>query len=81
MPLKAEFRPRFKKELKALPQDDQADINQAINNLLRKTGTFDVIRLHADVWRLKIGRWRVFFSFNGEVIVFLTVERWASKTY
>jgi hypothetical protein len=31
MPLKAEFRPRFKKELRILPSDDQAEINEAIN--------------------------------------------------
>ncbi len=81
MPLKAEFRPRFKKELKALPRDDQADINEAINNFLRKTGTFDVIRLNAESWRLKVGPWRIFFSFEGDLIVFLTVERRGSKTY
>mgnify|MGYP001560682317 CR=1 FL=1 len=81
MPLKVEFRVRFKKELKALPRDDQADINDAINNFLRKTGPFDVIRLNAEAWRLKIGPWRVFFTFEGELIVFLTVERRGSKTY
>ena len=81
MPLKAEFQPRFKKALKALPHDGQADINKAINNFLRKTGTFDVIRLNAELWRLKIGPWRVFFTFEGDLIVFLTVERRGSKTY
>ena len=81
MPLKAEYRPRFKKELKVLSRDDQADINEAINNFLRKTGTFDVIRINAESWRLKVGPWRIFFSFEGDLIVFLTVERRGSKTY
>lgn len=81
MPLKAEFRPRFKKEIKALPHDDQADINEAINNFLRKTGKFDVIRISAEQWRLKTGPWRIFFAFEGDLIIFLTVERRGSKTY
>lgn len=81
MPLQAEFRPRFRKELKALPRFDQADINEAINNFLRKTGKFDVIRINAELWRLKIGPWRIFFVFEGDLIIFLTIERRGSKTY
>ncbi|MBF0500241.1 MAG: hypothetical protein HQM09_08915 [Candidatus Riflebacteria bacterium] len=81
MPLKAEFRPRFKKNLKAFPVNDQANINEALNNFLRKNGKFDVIRLDANLWRLKMGDWRIFFEFNGDIIVFLNVERRTSKTY
>lgn len=81
MPLKAEYKPRFKKDLKGLPGADQADINEAINHFLLKTGKFDVLRLGADLWRLKTGAWRVFFTFNDDVIVFLTIKRRTSKTY
>lgn len=81
MPLKAEFKPRFKKDLKGLPGNDQADINEGINRFLLKTGKFDVLRLKDDLWRLKLGAWRVFFTFNDDVIVFLTIKRRTSKTY
>ena len=81
MPLRAEFRPRFKKDLQALPKGDQADINETINHFLAKNGKFDVLRLNADLWRLKVGPWRIFFEFHGDVIVFLTIKRRTSKTY
>jgi len=81
MPLKAEFRPRFKKDLRALPDKDQNSINETINNFLNKNGQFDVIRLGDELWRLKIGPWRIFFDFIGDLIVFLYIKRRTSKTY
>lgn len=81
MPLKAEFRPRFRKDLRGLPRGDQADINETINHFLRKDGKFDVIRLNSELWRLKTGPWRIFFSFEGDLIVFLSISRRTSKTY
>lgn len=81
MPLKSVFTPRFKKTLKGPPPEDRVTINRAINDFLRKTGKVDVIRLKENLWRLKIGNWRVFFLFEGDVITFLYVERRTSKTY
>lgn len=81
MPLKADFQPRFLKELRSLPDKDQKTINEAINNFLSKNGTFDVVRLEEDLWRLKIGPWRIFFDFVGDLIVFLYIKRRTSKTY
>lgn len=81
MPLKADFQQRFLKNLRDLPVKDQKDINVTINNFLQKNGKFDVIRLEADLWRLKIGSWRIFFAFNDDLIVFLSIKRRTSKTY
>jgi len=81
MPLKSVFMPRFKKTIKALPPDDRLAVDEAINNFLRKTGKFDIIRLKDNLWRLKEGPWRVFFLFDGDLITFLYVERRTSKTY
>ena len=71
----------IQKGSQGLPGNDQADINEGITRFLLKTGKFDVLRLKDDLWRLKLGVWRVFFTFNGDVIVFLTVKRRTSKTY
>ncbi|MCK9428276.1 MAG: hypothetical protein WCS82_10085 [Candidatus Riflebacteria bacterium] len=82
MPLIAYYKPRFKKELRGLSHKDQLEIKQAIENFVNKTGTkFDVLRLQDDLWRLKIGVWRVFFTFEGDLLTFTNVKRRTSKTY
>lgn len=82
MPLRADYKPRFKKELRGLPYKDQSEIKQAIENFVNKTGEkFDVLRLQDDLWRLKIGVWRVFFTFEGDLLTFTNVKRRTNKTY
>lgn len=82
MPLRAYYKPRFKKELCELPYKDQAEIKKAIDSFVNKTGkNFDVLRLQEDLWRLRVGVWRVFFTFEGDLITFTNVKRRASKTY
>lgn len=61
---------------------DQAEIIKAIDSFVNKTGQkFDVLRLQEDLWRLRVGVWRVFFTFEGDLITFTNVKRRASKTY
>ncbi len=82
MPLRADYKPRFKKELRGLSCKDQAEIKKAIESFVNKTGEkFDVLRLQDDLWRLKIGVWRVFFTFEGDLLTFTNVKRRTSKTY
>lgn len=82
MPLRADYKPRFKKELRGLPRQDQADIKKAIEGFVNKTGEkFDVLRLQDDLWRLRIGVWHIFFTFEGDLLTFTNVKRRTSKTY
>ncbi len=82
MPLKADYKPRFKKELRGLPYKDQVEIKEAIESFVNKTGEkFDVLRLQEDLWRLRIGVWRAFFTFEGDLLTFTNVRRRTSKTY
>ncbi|EKD75482.1 MAG: hypothetical protein ACD_44C00115G0003 [uncultured bacterium] len=82
MPLRADYKPRFRKELRGLPYKDQAEIKKAIESFVDKTGEkFDVLRLQENLWRLKIGVWRVFFTFEGDLLTFTNVKRRTSKTY
>jgi mRNA-degrading endonuclease RelE of RelBE toxin-antitoxin system len=82
MPLKADYKPRFKKELRGLPAKDQAEIKNGIESFVNKTGEkFDVLRLKDNLWRLKVGVWRVFFTFEGDLLTFTNVKRRTSKTY
>ena len=82
MPLRADYKPRFRKELRGLPYKDQAEIKKAIESFVDKTGEkFDVLRLQENLWRLKIGVWRVFFTFEGDLLSFTNVKRRTSKTY
>lgn len=82
MPLRADYKPRFKKELRELPRKDQSDIKKAIEGFVNKTSEkFDVLRLQDDLWRLRIGVWRIFFTFEGDLLTFTNVKRRTSKTY
>ena len=82
MPLRADYEPRFKKELRELPAKDQAEIKKGIESFVNKTGEkFDVLRLQDDLWRLRIGVWRIFFTFEGDLLSFTNVRRRTSKTY
>ncbi len=82
MPLKAYYKPRFKKELCALPDKEQQEVIRAIEIFVNRTGEkFDVLRLQDNLWRLKIGVWRVFFTFEGDLLTFTNIKRRTSKTY
>ena len=81
MPLKLSIKPKFVKKLKKLNLSDQIKIKNAIKAFVNNAGDFDVIRIKKDLWRLKTGKWRVFFTFVKDIVTLLTVERRKSKTY
>ena len=81
MPLKLSIKSKFTKKLKRLKSNEQQKIIKAIKAFIKNTGDFDVIRLQKDLWRLKVGKWRVFFTFVKDVITLLTVERRKTNTY
>ena len=81
MPLKLSIKSKFTKKFKKLKPNDQKKIIDAIKAFIKNTGDFDILRLQKDLWRLKIGKWRVFFTFVKDVITLLTVERRTTTTY
>jgi len=81
MPIKLSIKSKFTKNFKKLKPTDQASIKKAIKAFVNNTGDFDVLRIQKELWRLKIGKWRVFFTFVQDVVTLLTVERRKSKTY
>jgi len=81
MPLKLSIKSKFTKKLKKLKSNDQEKIKDAIKAFIKNTGDFDILRLQKDLWRLKVGKWRVFFTFVKDVITLLTVEKRTTTTY
>ncbi|MBF0548548.1 MAG: type II toxin-antitoxin system RelE/ParE family toxin [Candidatus Riflebacteria bacterium] len=80
MPLKALYPSKFKKQFKALNKEVQESISKLIDAFLAGEKV-DVLRLTGKKWRLKMGDWRVFFDFEGEVITLTSVGRRTTTTY
>lgn len=81
MPIKLSIKSKFTKIFKKLKAIDQTNIKAAIKAFVNNTGDFDVLRIQKELWRLKIGKWRVFFTFVQDVVTLLSVERRNLKTY
>ncbi len=80
MPLKSDYKDKFKKQLRKISKADQDVVNDEINNFLAGKKV-DIRRLDDVEWRLKVNDWRVFFDYEGDLITFTSVKRRTSKTY
>ena len=80
MPVKIEWKARFKKELCALSEKDQEAVRAEINRF-RLGERVDLIRLDKANWRLKVGVWRVFITFSKGLVELLHVKRRTTTTY
>lgn len=80
MPIRILKAANFEKELRKLPTKEQKKIVDEID-LFEDGKPVDIIRLDKDLWRLKIGNWRVFMRFKGDLAEILTVERRKTTTY
>ena len=71
-----EWKLKALKQLKKIPTDYQKSITRAVDGLAEfPAGAADVkaLRGHACGYRLRVGRYRVLFNFDGEVQI-VTVE-------
>ena len=67
---------------KVEPDEDRRRILRAVEELVNFPDCGDVRKLKGkDFYRLRVGRWRVFFSFEGGKIYVLEVRRRDERTY
>ncbi|MBF0548171.1 MAG: hypothetical protein HQM08_27290 [Candidatus Riflebacteria bacterium] len=82
MPLISIHKPSFDKDLSKISQKDRVLILKSIRNLVSSNGKdSDILKIQGILWRLKIGKWRVFFEYDGDIIRLLYVERRTTTTY
>ena len=83
MPWKLEKKPRFKKDISKIPQGEQNRIDAGIRGLINNPSQADIVKLNDQLWRLRVGDWRVFLDMDNKTgtITALYLERRTSKTY
>lgn len=78
MPGKIEWTNRAVKDIGEVNPKDRASIIQALDTLL-ETRQGDILKLHGATreWRLRVGDWRVRFSFldNGNILILRVLDR------
>ena len=80
MPVRIEWKSRFRKEFQALSEEDQDAIRTEINRF-QAGERVDLIRIDGTTWRLKTGAWRVFLAFSKGLAELLFIERRTTTTY
>ncbi|MGH8321342.1 MAG: type II toxin-antitoxin system RelE family toxin [Gammaproteobacteria bacterium] len=70
-----DWTPKAVKQLARLPKPANAAIRRAVGGLQEFPATPNVKRLtaHSPAWRLRVGRYRVLFEFDGAVKI-VTIE-------
>lgn len=66
MPRQIELAPSAEKDLARIPKQDREAIIRAIDRLADDPGTVDILKLRGKEaeWRLRVGHWRVRFTFD-----------------
>lgn len=76
-------RSRIKRDLKRIPADDRARIAKAIALLSSEPRPMDAIQLESDVYRIRVGDYRVIYKVyeSRELILIGRISRRGENTY
>lgn len=76
-------RKRVKKDIQRLPKKDQLRVDDILRELELNPYSGDIINLDNNVWRRRIGAYRIFYEILSQekVIYIFRIERRTSKTY
>lgn len=71
-----ELTPRAKRDLKKLPGDARARIQSHIDALALEPRPHGVVKLEdeANLWRIRVGAYRILFKVHDEVLLVLVVK-------
>lgn len=83
MPWRLDTTSSFDRELKKLSPADAAKIIAAAKAMVTNPGNADIKKLEGNLWRLRVGSFRVFLILDTATgrIIFVGVQRRSSKTY
>jgi mRNA interferase RelE/StbE len=76
-------RSRVKRDLKRIPADDRARIAKAVGLLSNEPRPVDAIQLESDVYRVRVGDYRVIYKIydDKELILIGRIARRSESTY